>query len=84
MPPAKIKRDYYAPELKAQMVELMRSGRTPTMLFDEFGVQITTLATWMWRARIKRWKLRRRTSARSWPSFAGCAKQTAAPRGARR
>ncbi len=49
----RVKRKYYAPEFKAQMVELMRSGRTPTTLAEEFGVHVTTLTTWKWRAAIE-------------------------------
>lgn len=50
---SKSKRKYYAPEFKERMVELMRSGRTPTQLSKEFGVSVSTLTSWMWRARIE-------------------------------
>jgi len=50
---SKSKRKYYAPEFKERMVELMRSGRTPTQLSKEFGVGVSTLTSWMWRARIE-------------------------------
>lgn len=42
----------YTPEFKEQMVALMRAGRTPTELSKEFGISVSTLTSWMWRARI--------------------------------
>ena len=53
MAASKKKKKYYAPEFKERMVELMRSGRTPTQLSKEFGVHVSTLTSWMWRARIE-------------------------------
>jgi transposase len=43
----------YSPEFREQMVALMRAGRVPTQLSKEFGVSVSTLTSWMWRARIE-------------------------------
>jgi transposase len=53
MAATKKKRKYYSPEFKERMVELMRSGRGPASLAPEFGVSLSTLTSWMWRARIE-------------------------------
>ncbi len=37
----------YPPEFRAQMVELMRAGRTPAELSREFGVTPWTIRTWV-------------------------------------
>ena len=36
----------YTPEFKRQMVELVRSGRTPASLAKEFGATAWTISTW--------------------------------------
>ena len=40
----------YTPEFKRQMVELVRSGRTPASLAKEFGPSDWTIALWVKRA----------------------------------
>jgi transposase len=52
MPAAKKKRRYYASEFKEQVVNLMRTGRSPESISAEYGVHVSTLRTWMWRARV--------------------------------
>lgn len=37
----------YTPEFKRQMVELVRSGRTPASLSKEFGPTAWTIALWV-------------------------------------
>lgn len=37
----------YAPEFKRQMVDLVRSGRTPASLAKEFGPAAWTIALWV-------------------------------------
>jgi transposase len=51
--PHKSKRKYYAPEFKERMVELMRTGRPATQLSKEFGVSVSTLTSWLWRAKVE-------------------------------
>jgi len=48
--PLKKKRRYYATEFKDRIVELYRSGRNAASLSKEFGVSISTIRTWVWRA----------------------------------
>jgi transposase-like protein len=40
------KANRYAPEFRRQMVELVRTGRTPSELSREFGPTSSTLAHW--------------------------------------
>ncbi len=37
----------YAPAFRTQMVELVRSGRTPSELSKEFGCHTTSILSWM-------------------------------------
>ena len=37
----------YAPAFRAQMVELVRSGRTPSDLSKEFGCHTTSILSWV-------------------------------------
>ena len=37
----------YAPEFKRQMIELVRSGRTPASLSKEYGPSAWTIGTWV-------------------------------------
>jgi len=41
------KRVRYTPEFKHQMVELVRSGRTPASLHREFGASAWTIGLWV-------------------------------------
>jgi transposase len=52
MPGAKKKRRFYATEFKAQVVQLMRAGRSAESISAEYGVHVSTLRTWLWRARV--------------------------------
>ena len=42
----------YAPEFRQQMIELVRTGRTPTELSREFGCTAQTIANWVGQAAI--------------------------------
>ena len=51
----------YTPEFKRQMVELVRSGRTPASLSKEYGPTAWTIALWVKqdaaRCRQGRWRI---------------------------
>ena len=42
----------YAPEFRQQIVELVKSGRSPAELAKEFGCHVTSISNWISRATV--------------------------------